>query len=129
MKSVLTLAAVLEAATGLALVFAPALVGQLLLGAALSGVSCVIGRVAGIALIALGFACLPGRTPLGGMLTYSTLVTPYLAYLGFAGEFTGSFLWPAVSLHVVLTILLARAARAGKVTKPPIVSRNSNGLL
>lgn len=117
MKNVLTLAAVLEAATGLALVLAPALVGQLLLGAELSGVSIVVGRVAGIALIALSFACLPGRTPLGGMLTYSTLATIYLAYLGFVGEFTGRLLWPAGGLHVVLTFLLARAATTGKLTK------------
>lgn len=117
MKNVLTLAAVLEAATGLALVLAPALVGQLLLGVELSGVSIVVGRVAGIALIALSFACLPGRTPLGGMLTYSTLATIYLAHLGFAGGFTGRLLWPAVGLHVVLTVLLARAATTRKDTK------------
>ncbi len=117
MKNVLTLAAVLEAATGLGLLLAPALVGQLLFGAELSGVSLVIARVAGLALIALGFACLPGRTPLGGMLAYSASATVYLAYLGFAGGFTGKLLWPAVGLHVVLTLLLARAAITGKVTK------------
>ena len=33
------------------------------------------------------------------MLTYSALVTLYLAYLGFAGGLTGIFLWPAVALH------------------------------
>ena len=119
MKNVFTLAAVGEIATGLALLAVPSLVGQLLFGVELFGVSIVIGRVAGIALIALSLACLPGRTPLGGMLTYSALATVYLAYLGFAGGFTGTLLWPAVGLHVVLTILLAGAARAAKVTKPP----------
>ena len=29
------------------------------------------------------------------MLTYSALVTLYLAYLGFAGGLTAVFLWPA----------------------------------
>jgi hypothetical protein len=127
MKNVLTLAAVLEAATGLALVVAPALVGQLLLGVELSGVASVVGRVAGFALIALGLSCLPGGTPLVGMLTYSALATLYLAYLGFEGTFTGRLLWPAVGLHVTLTILLAGAARVAKVTKPRIASRASNG--
>ncbi|MGA7389237.1 MAG: hypothetical protein WBW99_15125 [Pseudolabrys sp.] len=47
--------------------------------------------------------------PLVGMLSYSTGVTLYLAYLCFAGGLTGVFLWPAVALHVVLSILLGRA--------------------
>jgi hypothetical protein len=111
MKHALTLTAVLEAATGLGLLLVPALVGELLFGAELSGVSIVVARVTGIALIALGFACLPGRTPLGGMLTYSVLVTAYLTLVGFAGEFSGSMLWPAVALHVVLATLLVVAAR------------------
>jgi hypothetical protein len=40
------------------------------------------------------------------MLTYSALVTLYLAYLGFADGLTGAFLWPAVVLHLMLTALL-----------------------
>ena len=63
----------------------------------------------GIALIALGVACWPGRTALCGMLTYSVLATAYLAYLGIRGEWVGPLLWPAVVFHAVLTILLARA--------------------
>ncbi len=43
------------------------------------------------------------------MLTYSLLTTLYLGYLGFGGECVGSLLWPAVVVHAVLTILLARA--------------------
>jgi hypothetical protein len=63
--------------------------------------------VAGIALIALGIACWPGP-PLLGMLTYSTVVALGLAYLGFAGGLAGVLLWPAVALHVVLSVLLGR---------------------
>ena len=102
-------AAIGEAATGLALLIVPSLVGQLLLGEELAGVSVPIARVAGIALIALGLACQPGP-PLVGMLTYSTAVTLYLAYLGFAGGPTGILLWPAVVLHLILTVLLTRAS-------------------
>jgi hypothetical protein len=114
MKKVLTAAAVAELATGLALLVVPSLVGRLLLGVELAGVAVVIGRVTGIALIALGIACLPGLA-LAGMLTYSAAVTLYLAYVGLAGGFTGILLWPAVVLHTILTVLLART-KIGAVT-------------
>ena len=99
MKKVLLLAAVGEVATGLALLIVPSLVGRLLLGAELTGVAIPVARVLGIALIALGVACWPGRTPLCGMLTYSAAVTLYLGYVGFAGRFGGILLWPAVIAH------------------------------
>ena len=105
MKNVLILAAVVEAATGAALLVVPSLVAQLLLGAELTGIAVVVARVAGIALIALAIACWPGP-PLAGMLIYSTVVALYLAYLGFAGAATGTLLWPAVIVHAVLTALL-----------------------
>ena len=107
MKKVLVLAAVSEAATGLALLIVPSLVGRLLLGTGLTGVSIPVARVAGIALIALGIACLPGLA-LVGMLTYSALVTVYLAYIAICGEWVGPLLWPAVSIHAILVVLLAR---------------------
>ena len=108
MNKVLIFAAVGEAALGLALLIVPSLIGQLLLGEELNGVAIPVARVAGIALFALGIACWPGP-PLVGMLTYSTVLTLYLAYLGFGRGLTGVFLWPAVALHVVLSILLGRA--------------------
>ena len=107
MKKVLVFAAVAEAATGLALLIVPSLVGQLLLGEELTGVAIPVGRVAGIALIALGIACWPGP-PLVGMLIYSTGVMLFLAFVGIGGV-TGVFLWPAVALHAVLSMLLGRA--------------------
>src|SRR5271169_6737235 len=113
MKWVLICAAVAEAATGLALLIVPSLVGQLLLGEELSGVAIPVARVAGIALIALGIACWPGP-PRVGMLTYSAAVTLYLAYLGFTSGSTGILLWPVVILHVILTALLVRASTSDK---------------
>jgi hypothetical protein len=107
MKKVLIFAAVAEAVTGLALLIAPALVGLLLFGQEFSGVTVPAARVTGIALIGLGVACWPGP-PLVGMLTYSVAVTLYLAYVGFVDGLTGVFLWPAVALHAVLSIFLAR---------------------
>ena len=92
----------------MALLIVPSLVGQLLLGEELSGIAEAVARVAGIALIGLGIACWPGP-PLAGMLTYSTIVALYLAYLGFAAGLTGILLWPVVALHFVLSILIGRA--------------------
>jgi hypothetical protein len=108
MNKVLIFAAIFEAATGLALLIIPSVVGQLLLGGELTGLIISLGRVTGIALIALAVACWPGFTALCGMLTYSTLATVYLAYLGLRGEWVGLLLWPAVVLHALLTLLLAR---------------------
>ena len=109
MKKVLLLAAVSEAATGLALLIAPSLVGRLLLGHELAGVAIPVARVLGIALIALGVACWPGRTALCGMLTYSLLTTAFLAYVGIRGDWVGPLLWPVVVLHAVMLILLGHA--------------------
>jgi len=102
-------AAVAEVATGLALLVVPSLVGPLLLGADLTGVAVPVARVTGIALIALGVACWPGRPALCGMLTYSVLATAFLAYVGIRGHWVGPLLWPAVVLHAVIAIFLGRA--------------------
>jgi len=109
MKQLLALTAIIEAATGLALIIAPSLVGRLLFGAEFTGVANPAARVTGIALLALGVGCWPGSTALCGMLTYGALVTVYLAYLGLFGGFSGILLWPAVVVHAILTILLGRA--------------------
>ena len=123
MNKLLTLAAVAEGATGLTLLVAPSLIGRLLLGAELVGVSIPVAHVTGFALIALGVSCLPHSVWAGlshaliGMLTYSLLVTVYLLYLGVRGEWVGPLLWPAVAVHAALTMLLVvplfRAAKAG----------------
>jgi len=117
MKRVLLIAAVGEAATGLALLLVPSLVGQLLLGTELAGVAVNVARVAGIALIALSVACWPGP-PLLGMSIYSAAITLYLAYVGLTGGASGILLWPAVGVHAVLTILLTRATMSDKESRP-----------
>ena len=72
-RNALLVAAIAEAATGVALVIAPSLVGELLLGEALAGVAASVARVAGLALIGLGLACWPGPPRLG-MLAFSVAV-------------------------------------------------------
>jgi hypothetical protein len=109
MKKLLALTAVAEAATGVALIVVPSLVGRLLFGEELTGIVIPVARVLGIALLALGVGCWPGSTALCGMLTYSALVTLYLLYLAIRGEWVGPLLWPVVALHGILAVLLARA--------------------
>ena len=121
MKRVLSFVAVAEIATGMALLIVPSLVGRLLLGEELAGVTIPVARVAGIALVALGVACWPGP-PLIGMLIYSAAVTLYLAYLGIVGAFAGDLLWPAVALHALLTALLMQSK--AKNTRPDDIGPN-----
>jgi len=109
----LSAAAAIEAALGLALIIYPQAVASLLLGAVLAGAGIAVGRVAGIALLSLGLACWMRRkdanktAALVAMLTYNLLVAAYLMYLGFGGELVGILLWPAIAIHAVLTLLLA----------------------
>jgi hypothetical protein len=113
MKKVLIFAAVVEVATGLVLLIVPSLAGQLLFGQQFTGVTVVIARVTGIALV---IACWPGP-PLVGMLVYGAAVTLYLAYVGLMDGLTGVFLWPAVALHAVLSMLLGSASLTSDAAK------------
>jgi len=120
MNRLLTLTAVIEAATGLALMAVPPVVVRLLLGGEISGASIPLGRVAGFGLLSLGMACWPGRNATGNtgpalraILTYNSLATLYLLRLGVGGEWVGPLLWPAVGVHGILSLLLARQWRLG----------------
>jgi hypothetical protein len=110
MSNLLTVAAIVEVATGMALLIVPSLVGRLLFGEEFTGVVIPVARVLGMALLALGVCCWPGSTPLCGMLTYSALATLYLLYRAIGGEWVGPLLWPVVVLHGILSALLARVS-------------------
>src|SRR4029453_1644531 len=81
----LTLPAIGETATGLALLIVPSLVVRLLFNAEIVGVGGSMSRLAGIALVGLGVPWWPGP-PLIGMVTYSVLAMLYLTYIGVRGE-------------------------------------------
>lgn len=104
-----------EAATGVALILFPQLVVELLFGVTEAGAGLAMSRITGMALLGLGLACWPdtgGRDGPGGartaLLVYSALATIYLAVVGLAGELRGPALWPAVVVHLVVTVLVAR---------------------
>lgn len=133
MNRLLALTAAIEAATGLALMAAPAVVVRLLLGGEISGASIPLGRVGGLGLLSLAMACWPRRDAAGdtapalrAMLTYNALVALYLLSLGIGGEWVGPLLWPAMALHGILSLLLARQwmDRPGRSSQPGL-SRGS----
>lgn len=132
MKKLLTLVAIAEGATGVALIIVPSLVARLLLGAELSGVAAVMGRVAGVALATLGIACwLAGgdtasrvaRGVVAAMLFYNFAVAALLAFAALGAHFIGIALWPAVILHAAIgawclfVLLIAARPRA----RPPTI--------
>ena len=118
LRTLLALAAVVEAGTGLVLLLAPAFVITLLLGEGVTGDVALLGRLLGVALLSLGVACWPSRQPVEtdssafrGMLAYNAGVALYLAAVGTVGHRSGVLLWPAVVLHTVVALLLVRARR------------------
>ncbi|MBK5553905.1 MULTISPECIES: hypothetical protein [unclassified Pseudomonas] len=106
----LTVAAVVELATGVALLLTPGIVSNVLLGIVGTDVTNLFARFFGIALIALGIACWPRPISVGAvraMQVYNGAIALYLAYVGVFVS-SGLLLWPAVVFHSVMTLLLLR---------------------
>jgi hypothetical protein len=112
-RTLLMVTALLELATGAALLIVPALTAVLLLGEALtSSAALVVARVAGIALISIAIACWMARNDnrqaqsgqVAGMLIYNFAVPIVLIHGWFASGFEGFGLWPASVLHALLAI-------------------------
>jgi hypothetical protein len=115
-KWAVLVAAVEAAATGLLLILSPPVFSWLIFDAELSDAGQALGRLTGIAL--LGFALVTWPPPaqesqppaaVRALLIYNLLAAIYLAYVGLAGHLVGVLLWPAVALHAIFSIVLARA--------------------
>ena len=112
MKSLLTITAILEMVTGLALIAVPSAVISLLLGTHLTEPGLILlSRIGGVVLITLAIACwltrndaLAGRRMVKVMLFYNIAAAIILAYAGWVKQFSGIGLWPAVLLHSALLI-------------------------
>jgi hypothetical protein len=120
MKTLLTITAILEAATGAAIVIAPSALASILLGAPLeSPAAQAVARIAGAALLALGVACWVARHGAGGagsraawgiiagMFLYNLGVVAVLVHGATSGggeALRGMGLWPAAVLHTVLAV-------------------------
>lgn len=110
-KTLLTLAAIIEASTGLALMLVPAFVVRLLFGEELDGMGTVLGRLAGLGLLSFAAACWPLHGPgipaIRAMLLYNTLAAAYLAYLLAAHGIGEAILVAVTVLHAVFAVLFA----------------------
>jgi hypothetical protein len=112
MPILLTITALVEAATGLALLFVPSLPVSLLLGTSLDASSgAVVARVAGAALLSLALACWLSRNDRQGqsagnlvkaLLLYNLAVAAVLVHARVGMELSGIGLWPVAIAHVAL---------------------------
>lgn len=120
-KNMVVAAAWLEIVVGLALILAPNIPCQLLLGAPLEDAGVTMGRFAGIGLVALGIAYLPtpaARTPRDavlGLLVFNVAAAILFTTVGVGAARHGILLWPAAILHAgiavgLLPILLGRTS-------------------
>jgi hypothetical protein len=114
--------AVVELATGMALLVAPSGVLGVLIGSPSDSATALVARVLGGALFGLGVAGWLAGPPISmdgitlAFVLYNVLTTAILAIGGLAGTADGSLLWPVVALHAVA----AGALIAGSVrTREP----------
>jgi hypothetical protein len=113
-RKLLTVMALLEAAAGFALAASPPLLVPLLTGSPVdTGSALVVGRLAGVALVALSLVCWLARNgqqsrvttgPVAAMLFYHAAVAALLAYARLGLNLSGIGLWPAVALHTALAL-------------------------
>jgi hypothetical protein len=127
MKKLLGFSAIIEIATGLALLVVPALLASILLGSALdTAAGLAVARVAGVALISLGLICWFGssdthsRACLGivaAMLFYNLGVVVLLVSLSYGAGMTGIGLLPVSALHAVLAVWCIACLRMAWIPK------------
>lgn len=114
MKALQIVSAMIELGAGLALLSYPSVAVVLLVGARLEEPAALtVARVCGAALLTLGVACWlargdaqsPAATGLvAAMLFYDVVVAALLAFAALGNGLYGVALWPAVVLHLVMSI-------------------------
>jgi hypothetical protein len=110
--------AVVELATGLALLAVPTVVYDVLIGSPSDSGTTLVARILGAALVALGVAgWTAGPTPERGLtlafVGYNVITTVLLVVGGLNGSADGSLLWPATALHAIASAALGVTCRAG----------------
>jgi hypothetical protein len=122
MKKLLTVSAAIELGAGLGLLCCPSAIAGLLFGATLeTPTALTVARVGGAGLLALGVACWRARGDtqnraasglVSAMLLYNVAVVVVLAFAGIRLELHGLALWPAVILHMAMTIWCTASLRS-----------------
>jgi hypothetical protein len=111
-KTVVMVSAWLEIVAGASFLTALDVPCRMLFAATPQGVGIPLTRFAGVALVALGIACLPSKAVLPrrsavlGLLVYNVGATVLLAWIAIATTFRGIILWPVVVLHAFIATAL-----------------------
>jgi hypothetical protein len=113
-STLLTMTAVIELGAALALLWFPSATATLLVGARLEAPEALtVARVAGVALLTLSVACWLARDDtqsrvarglVAAMVLYNSGVALILAAAGFWSHLVGVALWPAVLLHIGMSL-------------------------
>jgi hypothetical protein len=110
--AILRIAALLELATGLALLAVPSVVVEALVGSTSDDAASVVARVLGGALLGLGVSGVIANreTPERGIAVafgiYNVSTTITLVAAGLSNTADGALLWPTACLHAVVTAAL-----------------------
>ncbi len=113
MKKLLLFTSLIELSLGIALIFSPSAVLQLLFGTEDTGSIIVLARFTGIVFLCFSIACFPtGKsndanvfsTTFKAMFLYNFLAAVYLANMRFIENFDGVLLLPAVIFHSLITV-------------------------
>jgi len=110
MRKLLIFTALAEGGASLLLCAYPPIVVWLLFGTDIASTGLIMGRLAGLCLIALAVSCWPrGDSWRGfyGRLVWSLLAALNLIVVGVGGT-VGILLWPMVAVHILLVVLLLR---------------------
>ncbi len=114
MKRLLIVTAVIECATGFGLVAIPHVVVELLLGSPIESLaSRLLLRLLGAALLTIGLTCWlahedaqskSARGLTAAMLMYNIAAAGIFGYAGLALRMNGIGLWPAILVHVTMSV-------------------------
>ena len=110
LPAMLRVSAIVELATGCALLATPSVVIQALIGSPSNQVGWIVARILGGALLALGVAGMltRGESPERGVaLAFIVYDTSTAVLLAWAGAADGWLLWPVVGLHAIFAAALA----------------------